>query len=96
VADVLELLSVLLPLFVLEPVCLTVPEEPVVALFVFEAEVVASSVFEAFGLAVCVAEPELLLFELSFCLTTNASNSGNHLGQGHAAVKVERKSRMRE
>ena len=59
-ADVLELLTVLLPLFVLEPVCLTVPEEPVVALFVFEAEVeaVVSPVFVAFGLAVCVAEPE--------------------------------------
>ena len=59
-ADVLELLPVLLPLFVLEPVCLAVPEEPVVALFVFEAgvEVVEPSVFEAPGLAVCDAEPE--------------------------------------
>lgn len=28
---------------------------------------------------------------LSFCLTTNESNSGNHFGQGHAAAKVERK-----
>ena len=38
----------------------------------------------------------LLLFESSFCLTTKASNSGNHRGQGHAAVKVERKSRTSE
>jgi len=89
---------VLLPPFVLEPVCWAVPEEPVVALFVFEAVVDPEFVFVAVGLDVCAAEePELLLlFELSFCLTTNESTSGNHLGQGHADVNVERKSRTSE
>jgi hypothetical protein len=61
-----EPLPVLLPPFVELPVCLAVPEEPVVALFVFEEESVfepefvfeADPVFVAAGLFVCVAEPE--------------------------------------
>jgi len=100
---------VLLPLFVVdEPVCLAVPEEPVEeSLFVFEAVLssvlsVLSAVFVADGLCVLVADwvaesvadPELL--ESVFCLTTKESISGNHLGQGQAAVKVERKRRTRE
>ena len=46
----------LLPPFVLEPVCWAVPEEPVVALFVFEAVVDPEFVFVAVGLDVCAAE----------------------------------------
>lgn len=90
-----EPLAVLLPPLVELPVCFAVPDEPVVAepLFVFE--------LLAVGGTVCAAddEAELLLLSLlllSFCLATKASSSGNHRGQGHAAVKVERKSRTSE
>ena len=51
-----EPLPVLLPPFVLEPVCLAVPEELVVALSVFETVVDAEFVFVAVGLDVCAAE----------------------------------------
>ena len=65
---VLGLLLVLLPEFVLEPVFLAVPEEPVVALFVFEeeAEVELPPVFLGLGLAVCDGELEAADGELAF------------------------------
>jgi len=80
---VVELFSALLPPFVGLDVCFAVPEPVVEPLFVFEAEVEA-----------VLPVVELLL--LSFCRTTSESSSGNHRGQGHAAVKVERKSRTSE
>lgn len=92
---IVECFELLPPFVVLEPVCFAVPEEPV-AVPVLELAVEASPVFVADGLCVWVAVVVLLLLELSFCRTTRDSNSGNHRGQGHAAVNVERKSRTSE
>jgi len=82
---------------VLEPVALPVwlPVWLPVALSVLLASdlvldpVSLGELVDSVGAGVALADDELSL--LSFCLTTNESNSGNHFGQGQAAANVERK-----
>jgi hypothetical protein len=82
---------VLEPVFVPDGLGVWVAEEAV------HRESVCNVVKEEFGEAGLLGmNSQLLLAELLFCRTTRESNSGNHRGQGHAAVNVESKSRTSE
>jgi len=90
----LLLLPVVLPVFLAEPVVASLPV--VVSLPVGELVESAESDWELLGEGDVVCEALGGSLDVLSALTTSVSNSGSHRGQGQAAVKVERKRRIKE